>query len=520
MVNTKLLKYGLYSSIVVLTVTLFLPTIQGIAYYLLIAVPSIPVFGGIGIVGTVVLVYLMSRDFLSTNDTSVYLTGLWVLCLVMGVFIGGIVGSVYTDIDMASEVNDGAVELDSLPDSSEDHVRVLPRSVANEYAESSMQEPRYGLTQSDITHINDSYVWSYGVVPDTLFISLTGNQNGALYTDMEQTSKDVTLVESEFTNGRGQLVVDSYMYQSILANPFEQHRSNTVFNSEHEGTPYIAHSTISHDWRFRLLPIPMVYAVPEHATVHVMTTDGDISMYTPEEASELERLQGENFYPYALSTMRVNALQYKKGALNKWFYREDVLEISDLPDRSNDWPLVVPLTEDNGTTTELEYVIATEPIGEGSGIFEIWIIDGQTGEMKYESYNDAQIGPQRSVNFVERQPEINRLSNADVVAPIPVVVDDTLYWHTKVISDSNSGVIYTAFVNSDSGDVVLAETTTEVYDFISETQPTTSPQEPTQSATTNTTTITVTILTETGIVEESRTFTVPKNGTSEITIQD
>ncbi|WP_155897292.1 hypothetical protein [Natronobacterium gregoryi] len=35
--------------------------------------------------------------------------------------------------------------------------------------------------------------------------------------------------------------------------------------------------------------------------------------------------------------------------------------------------------------------------------------------------------------------------------------DDTLYWHVRVVPKSGTGVIYTAFVNSESGDVTLVK---------------------------------------------------------------
>jgi hypothetical protein len=234
-----------------------------------------------------------------------------------------------------------------------------------------------------------------------------------------------------------------------------------------------------------------------------------------------ERLDKENFYPYDIAMFKVNSMQYEKGAINKWFYKQGVLEVTDLPSStSNDWPIVVPTIE--GGDTELTYFIATEPTGSGSGVYEVWTIDGQTGNANVKQYNDSQIGPNKAIDFVERQPDVNRLSNARAVSPIPVVIEDNLFWHVKVIPNSESGIIYTGFVNAQSGDVTLLEGTEPIYAFLSQEEVDDIKNNNGSSNQNNgdTTSVTVAVTNAEGEIVGTTNVTVPEGGEADIKIQN
>lgn len=196
-----------------------------------------------------------------------------------------------------------------------------------------------------------------------------------------------------------------------------------------------------------------------------MYPNGSITSLSPSEATSSALLRGQNVYPYDLAMFEVRSMQYIHGPINKWFVKEDVLAIADLPEAGNTWPLTVPTENES---PELTYFIATEPTGGGNGVYEIWTIDGQTGEAAIQRYDDSQLGPQKAVDFTERLPQVNRLSNAQAVSPVPIVKEDTLYWHVKVVPQSSSGLVYTAFVNAESGDVTLVEDTRQIYAFLTQ----------------------------------------------------
>jgi len=499
----KIAVFGLIAFVIAI---LSLPMIQSLLYAVIIGTPSVVQWG-------LVSVFLAGVGLLRQSENLLLLSA--AVFVVLGLFIGPIAGGVYAHADMADQMQADATELETLPNTSTENVRVLPRTVSDNYAQSSMQYPQYRLTTSDIAYRDGSYRWSHGLQPDNFMVALFGAQRGALYVNMTKTEKDVQVKETEFSNGRGQLFVDSYRYQNVLNTPFKRHNWDTTFNARVNNTSYIAHSTTVYEWRFRLTPIPQFYAVPKHGSVEVMHPDGQIDSLSPSEAHEAAMLEGQNVYPYEIAMFKVESMQYVHGALNKWFWKEDVLAIADLPEQGNNWPIVVPTEEES---PEMTYFVATEPSKSGDGVYEVWTIDGQTGDVGVQRYSESQIGPQKAVDFVERHPQVNRLSNANAVAPVPIVQGDRLYWHVKVVPESRSGVVYTAFVNAKSGDVTLIEGTTSIYAFLSESQ-VAEVQNQTNGQQEGMT-VTVVVTDANGEIVGTRNITVPKGGEAEINIRN
>lgn len=483
-----------------------LPAIQTILYEVFIGTPSIVQWGAISLALAVVGLKRGS-GLLITLSVGVF--------LVFGLFVGPIAGSVYAHSDMADQMQQETTELETLPNTSTENVRVLPRSVSDNYAQSSMQYPQFRLTDSDITYRNESYTWSHGLAPDNFMVGLLGQQKGALYVDMTGVEKQVDVEETQFSNGRGQIIFDSYRYQSVLDSPFKRHNWDTTFNAQVNESSYIAHSTTVYDWKFRLLPVPQLYAVPRHGSVEVMDPSGEIESLSPEEAESSSLLQGQNFYPYSLAMFKVESMQYVHGPLNKWFWKEDVLSIADLPEEGNNWPITVPTGEDEPGLT---YFIATEPASSGDGVYEIWTVDGQTGETGVQKYNESQIGPQKAVDFVERRPQVNRLSNAEAVAPVPVVQGESLYWHVKVVPESRTGVIYTGFVDAESGDITLLEGTEPIYGFLTEAE-VDRVQNGTEEKKTGMT-VKVVVTDADGNIVGTQNITAPENGSFEVYVEE
>lgn len=505
-------------SIVLLTV-LFLPIMQRIAYTVFIATPAVLYWATIGTIITGLLYKFKPSVNTPVGQISLVRIGI-IFTVAMALVIGPVAGGVYAHTDMAEQIQTDGEQLDELPDTSQEHIRVLPRQVADNYADSSIQTPQYTLSESDLAYHDGKYHWSYAVTPDNFMVTWRGNQQGAMYVDLEQDSKDTTITEDVFNNGRGQIWFDSYTYQSVLHNPTVLHNWDTTFNAEQNDQPYIAHSTVKHNWKFRFAPIPQVYTVPAHATVELMEPNGNIQTLSPQEAQNNELLESQNFYPYDLAMFKTNSMKYKHGAINKWFWKEDVLEVASLPDGGNDWPLAVPVDSDDSDAPQLDYFIATEPADSGGGVYEVWVFDGQTGEESVQQFDETQIGPQKALDFIERQSEVNRLSSAKPISPVPVVKNGTLYWHAKVIPESESGIIYTAFVNAESGDVTVLEGTEPIYAFLSEEEVEevqNGTQEDTQE---ETVTVTVVVTDETGEITGTTEIEVPKGGNANIEIEN
>jgi hypothetical protein len=496
-----------YAVIGLIILIIAFPTIQSILYKAVIGTPSIAQWG---LVSGALLVLAFQRE------SNAIFTLAILIFVGLGLVAGPVAGGVYAHTDVAETIEADATELDTLPNTSTESVRVLPRSVSDNYAQSSMQFPQYQLSSSDITYQDGNYKWSYGLIPDNFFVSLLNTQRGALYVNMTTTEKSVSIEDTNFQTGRGQLLFDSYRYQSVLHSPLKRHNWDTTFNAKAGNSSYIAHSTTTYDWRFRLAPLPQLYAVPQHGSVEIMRPDGRIQSLSPSAAEDSPLLVGQNFYPYNIAMFKVESMQFKNGALNKWFFKEDVLAIADLPERGNSWPVVVPTGSD---APRLDYFIATEPTGSGDGIYEVWVTDGQSGDLSVQSYTESQIGPQKAVDFVEQRPQVNRLSNAEAVAPVPVVRGETLFWHTKVVPSRRSGIVYTAFVNAESGAVTLVDGTEPIYAFLTQ-EEFEQQQEDNTDATTDTVEVTVVVTDDSGEIVGTRNITVPQGGNVSINIDN
>lgn len=494
-----------------LFVVFALPTVQKLLYTTFVIHPELLQVGIISVLLGAGAAYYRRDHGSEAVSLGVSVT---LLLMFVGLIVAIPVADEFSHVAMTDQIQTENPQTEQLPETSPDNLRVLPRGVSDNYADSSMQEPQYGLSDSDLAYRDGKYQWSYAIEPNNFVVSLTGNQKGALYTNLEQTEKDVTTTNSSFKTGQGQIWFDSHEYASVLANPLTNHKWDTRFNFQHEGESYIAHSTVTHDWQFRF---PFVYSVPVHDTVQIMDTDGNIESLSAEEAQDDPRLEHQNTYPYDVAMFKVQSMNYRNGIINKYTDKEGVFKVSRLASSNgNQWPLAVPTVE-NGSV-ELTYFVSVEPTGSGTGVYQVYTLDGQTGELNYKQYQDTQLGSQRAIDFVERQPDINRLSNAQAVSPVPVTKDNQLYWHVKVIPTSESGLIYTAFVNASSGDVTLLEGTEPIYAFMTQDE-VEEVQQTTESAE-NTVTVTVAVLDESGEEIRQEEIDIPEGGNADINVQN
>lgn len=376
------------------------------------------------------------------------------------VFVGPIVGGEYANVHLAGEVESEVTDLAELPDTTTDKPRILPASVAEQYAQNSLQFPRHSLARGDITFRDGTPHWSYALQPDGLVNTFIGKQAGAVFVDMTTEGKRVSVTESEFACGQGQLITDDYLWNLRKSRYTVDYQDPFMIETGDElvmAVPYV-----THEHQFRATPLPQVYSVPRFGGVALVDENCEITHLSPEEARTNEVLDGQRYYPYDLALLRVNAMQYQNGILNRWFTHRDQLQIADLPGEDNDQPFTVITRE--GIT----YVVAAEPWGDASGIYQLWTIDARTGEMARFRTNvqNAMLGPQKAANYVEQDnPRVN-WGSMSPSEPLPVVRNGTLWWEVRVVPDSSAGVTYTAFVNADTGDVIRYERDDDVSAFI------------------------------------------------------
>lgn len=462
---------GIVAGAVLLLITAFLLPLLQPAIYFVYTTPALIQWI---LVGGGIAVFAEWYDGLGKTGTNagIYL-GLAVI-VVLGVFVGPVMSGVYAQEDIYHNDMKNTQEVENLPEADAENPRILPREVALQYADGSLQYPRHTLDRGDITYHNGTYHWSHALEPDGLVNTFIGQQVGAVYINMSTSGKDVDTYEEDFKYGKGMLISDNYVYQLRLSEFLIQHQTSDSFIIQQEGKQYLVTPAVTHDYKVRFTPLPQVYTVPRYAGVYVQDAQGNMEHLSPEEASESDLLEGQNTYPYDLANFRVNAMRYQHGMLNKWFIHEDVPQIAEVPGKGNSQPFTVP-TEDG-----LKYFVATEPWGQANGIYQVYVFDAQTGEASVKKYSteSSLYGPERASSKVMSDPEVSRLNNVHTSEPIPVVVDGSLYWKVRVVPNTSSGITYIAFVDAHDGDVIKYETDEGTTAFLREGPGADEPEKP------------------------------------------
>lgn len=378
--------------------------------------------------------------------------------------LGGIANTAYTNVSMSDDLESNLTEIDSLPDIDNENPRILPRTVATEFAENSLQEPRHRLAESDIA-INDNGTpkWSFPLQPDGGLNRYIIKQKGIALADMTTSSSNVSYSEGEMDVGIGMQIFDNINWQQRKERYWVNYEDHFVL--EHQDKNYIATPYVEYDFRFKF---PIIYTVPEWGGVALTDQDGNIEYVDKNDIEENEVLSDQRNYPYELARNYVSSMEYREGIINKWFLHENQLEVAEVPGFDNDQPFMI-LTEDNP-----ELFVATEPYGQASGLFEIWTIDAVTG--KYEVYrldrDKGLIGANRAVNFVRQANSRVNWADRDSdtgfspIEPLPVIVDEKLYWQVRVVPLDSAGIAFTSFVDAESSNVYTAQNDEDIISFL------------------------------------------------------
>jgi hypothetical protein len=458
-VSRRLVAATLLSLAALAVVWFVRPLFQPLAYRLFVESPG--ALQWLGVVGLLVVAYVayglrvrwVGTDASVETDAGAVpavVVALGVL-VVLAIAVGSVVGGLYSAEAMSDRVGASVTDVEDLPETGVENARLLPQSVAREYAQNSLQYPRYRLAGGDITVVNGTPHWSYALAPDGGVNAFRLKQQGGVFVDMTTTDKRVDVREATFDVGQGMAVTDDYQWRLSKHAFWRDYRDPFVV--PHGEEMYLAVPYVTHDWEFRATPLPQMHSMPEFGGVSLIATDGSITDLSPEEARDSEILAGQNFYPYELARYEVASRAYKNGIVNTWFSHEGQLELAPVPGE-NDQPFTV-FAEDRPT-----YVLAAEPWGDAAGVYQIWTIDARSGEPRRLTVpqSESLLGPTKATNYAMRAPDVARLNDVAPAEPIPVVRDGTLYWQVHVVPNSSAGLSYIAFVDAGSGSVYTVGT--------------------------------------------------------------
>jgi hypothetical protein len=220
--------------------------------------------------------------------------------------------------------------------------------------------------------------------------------------------------------------------------------------------PYVEHKP---ETRF-----PFPFTTPHEGGLSLVNGEtGEIEYVAVEDVQGHDIVQDQRAVSYDITKYYVDSMKYKNGIINAWFFKEGVPEVADSPGDGNEQPYLVR-TEDRNLTL----LVAAEPAGDASGIYQTYYQNAQTGEWERHSADrgGAMVGPARSTDYVQAQAPTVDWNKFTPVEPLPIIREDGLFWMTRIIPDSGGGVSYIAFVNAETNEVIPVEDDATARAFI------------------------------------------------------
>ena len=381
-------------------------------------------------------------------------------------FIYAVPAGMVTERSMAQETMSEATEIQELPQVNPDNPRIAPRAVSDIQTRGSVSYRTHRLGPSDIARAEDgSLAWSYAIQPDGFRNKLLDNQRGVLLSDMTRMEdRQITAFdEQDFAVGEGMFLHRGSDWNLRATDYFSQYYDEPV-EFTHDGEAYMYYPKTGHEWR--LTPIP--HTVPTWDGGALLHTDGTIDHLSPEKAQASEILDGQRLYPLYNSRQYIESLGYRNGIINQLDvvgqHRGEV-EVASLPaGAGNSQPFVIDLAGE-----QMNYVTTMEPYGSDSrGLDEVWLVDADTGAFRFfGSEGETLTGPERAMGIVRSEDsQTGWGDNFRVVEPVPVFLNDQLWWHSKVVPIDNTDISRSVFVSASTEKAVELGDTEAVREFI------------------------------------------------------
>jgi hypothetical protein len=401
----------------------------------------------------------------SANQKLGLLVGIFAVVLLVG-FVYSVPAGMVTERTLAQETMGEADQIQEFPRVNAENPRIAPRAVADVQTRGSVSYRTHRLGPSDIARAEDgSLAWSYAIEPDGFRNKLLSNQRGVLLSDMTRMEdRQITAYDNQsFAIGEGMYLQRGSAWNLRTTDYLAQYYDDAV-EFTHDGQAYMYYPKTGHEWR--LTPIP--HTVPVWEGGALLHTNGTIDHLSPEEAQASEILDGQRLYPLYNSRRQMESLGYRNGIINQLDIvgeHAGQVEVATLPaGAGNSQPFVIDLEGER-----MSYVTAMEPYGEDTrGLDEIWFIDAATGDLRYfGSEGETLTGPERAMGIVRSEDsQTGWGDNFQVVEPVPVFINDELWWHSKVVPVDNTDISRSVFVSASSGEAVELGDTESVREFL------------------------------------------------------
>jgi hypothetical protein len=289
-----------------------------------------------------------------------------------------IMGGVASQITVANE-HMNFDEVDEMKQTASDDVRLLPMKVGDTYAQNRLQFERHKLSQGDITINEDgSMAWTYNIVLEGLANRWAIHQAGAVTVDMTQTDANVKTTEQEIVPGVGDFMGDNVYFELRKNNYWVDYKKDESYVVNRNDNLYLAVPYVEHKPETRF---PFPFTTPHEGGLALVNGEtGEIEYVAVEDVQDHDIVQDQRAVSYDITKYYVDSMKYKNGIINAWFFKEGVPEVADSPGDGNEQPYLVR-TEDRNLTL----LVAAEPAGDASGIYQTYYQNAQTGEWERHS---------------------------------------------------------------------------------------------------------------------------------------
>ena len=145
--------------------------------------------------------------------------------------LGGFLNAPFQGAAIASDLDQRVTDTDSLPNMSTEHPRILPKSVASQFAQNSLQEPRHRIGAADVAIAEDGRpTWSYPLRPDGDLNRFIVKQKGAAFVDMTTSSSNITMNDEAMAVGIGTQITDNIFWNLRKDKYFVSYQDPFVFD--------------------------------------------------------------------------------------------------------------------------------------------------------------------------------------------------------------------------------------------------------------------------------------------------
>lgn len=444
-------------------VWVFRPWFQPIWYTIRFKLVGMVVYGGLGVGLYVLAKYVYEKGY---GKASLGIKGVAVLCLLIALASPMIAG-IYTDEALADRVNSNTPEstnLSEAPAVDDSNARVMTLKGADTQASTSFNQPTHRLTDGELVKRNGNLATSHAAVPEGLYKSLTREQQGAVFTTINTNKPQVERVNDSFKCGRGMLIFDDVHFK-IQKNHMNTQLVNPTTFEGNDGEMYNMYSGVQHEVRFSTdNVIPMFYPVPKHSSVHLSDTECNRETLTPEEAVNDSRMDGENkqqFYPYDLMRQEVIATNLQNGWINTITDKEGMKEYPHTPSIDNRPPYTMVF--EDGSYGQ---VLTMEAIGDGSGVFEVYVGNGRTGDKEKFEFASSKKGPSYAVDeVITNDAEKYGQGKLTVSEVYPVFRNGELWYQVNSVQSDTGVYAYTAFYDPGEGTLLKAYEDEQISHF-------------------------------------------------------